>query len=78
MDKKTHSVTRENLLARFPNPFRMVNYAIELAKDMVATGRAPRVKVPVQNVAYVILEEIATGQDKLEDLTVTSTEEEEK
>lgn len=59
-------LTTENLKKEFKNPFRLVNYAIDLAKDMIRSDRPCRVHTPIQNRAYQILLEIAEKKDYFE------------
>ncbi len=67
MDKKSN-LTNEKVSAKFKSQFDLVGYAIELVNNMVKSGRAPRVKMEVQNPAVVALEEIVQGKDILDDL----------
>jgi|GEM_PF-1648927 len=62
------NLTNEKIKERFDNPFKMVNYAIELAGQLVRTGRGPRVKIDNQNPAVQVIAEISEGRDFLIDL----------
>jgi len=68
--------TREEFLKKYPNPFKLVNYAIDQARDMVISGRPSRIVTKVRNPAYIVLEEIAQGKDKLEDIPQEEEQEE--
>ena len=48
---------------KFKNNFELVNYAIQLAENMIHTGRDARVKSDTQNRAMLILQEINEGKD---------------
>lgn len=56
-------LTTEQMAKRFKSPFDLVNYAIELAKNAIATGRAMQITTDVQNLAQLILLEILNYQD---------------
>lgn len=60
-------LTNERLKKRFASQFDLVNYAIKLAAQMIQSGRAPRVKTDVQNVALLILQELIAGRDQFDD-----------
>lgn len=60
-------LTTEQMAKRFKSPFDLVNYAIELAKNAIATGRAMQVTDDVQNLAQQILLEILNYQDTFDD-----------
>jgi len=60
--------TNEQLKKRFSNNFELVNYAIDLAENMLASGRDPRVRIPIKNTAYVVLEEIAQEKDRMDEI----------
>lgn len=69
MDRKGKVLlTNEAIRGKFPSSFELVNYAIELAVNMIHTGRESRVKSEVQNRALVILEEIHAGKDHFDDI----------
>jgi len=72
MDKKgkTH-LTNEEVTKKFKSSFDLVNYAIQLAENMIHTGRDARVKSDVQNRAMLILEEIEEGKDKFDEIDIT-------
>jgi hypothetical protein len=61
-------LTNEKLSKKFVNQFDLVNYAISLADNMIRSGRAPRVKVDVDNPVIQILAEIEQGKDYLEEI----------
>lgn len=64
MKKKVRShLTSERLRKRFTSQFDLVNYAIQIAENVVSTGRDVNVKTEVQNPAYNILEEIALHKE---------------
>jgi hypothetical protein len=63
MEKKNVSLTNEVLAKKFKNNFELVNYAIQLAENMIHTGRDARVKSDMQNRAMLILQEINEGKD---------------
>ena len=67
MDLKNY-ITNEKIKKKFVSQFDLVNYAIRLAGNMVATGREPRVKIDSQNRALQILSEILQGQDVFDDI----------
>lgn len=71
-----NSLTIELLGKKFDSHFELVNYAIELAKNMVVSGRECRVPTKVQNPAYWVLLEIASGKDQLDDIIVEDEQEE--
>lgn len=56
-------LTTQYLGSRFSNPFDLVNYAIKLAHNKIASGRDTRIETLIQNQAYQILEEVAQGKD---------------
>lgn len=62
------SLTNEKLGKKFKNQFELVAYAIRLAENMIRTGRGPRVKTDVQNLAMQILEEIYGGYDQFDEI----------
>ena len=62
------SLTNEKLGKKFTNPFDLINYAIGIAKDMMVTGRDPRVKTDIRNRAVQVLMEIEQGKEKLEEV----------
>ena len=45
-------LTGERLRKRFKSQFDLVLYAIKVAKNVVATGREPRVNNDIQNLPY--------------------------
>lgn len=63
-------LTNEELRKKFKSQFELVKYAITLAENMIHTGREPRVKTEVTNRAMQILEEIAMGRDKFDEIIV--------
>ena len=62
-------LTREDFLKKYPNPFELVSHAIGMVRDMVVSGRGPRVEVDNKNPAYIVLQEIAQGKDKIEEIS---------
>ncbi len=62
------TLTNEKLSKKFVNQFDLVNYAISLADNMIKSGRAPRVKVDVDNPVIQVLAEIEQGKDYLEEI----------
>lgn len=67
-------LTNEKLLTgRFKNQFELVNYAIKLAENMIKSGRDTRVKTDINNRAYQILQEIAAGVDRFDDVVVSQS-----
>jgi DNA-directed RNA polymerase subunit omega len=74
MDKKTKiQFTNENLSKKFKNNFELVNYAIQLAENMIKTGRDTRVRSDLQNRAMLILEEINEGKDQFDEIQETTS-----
>lgn len=63
-------LTNEKLRKKFKSQFDLVRYAISLAENMILTGRETRIKTDVQNRAMQILEEIALGKDKFDEIPV--------
>lgn len=69
MDKKNKATfTNEALSKKFKSNFELVNYAIQLAENMIKTGRDARVRSEVQNRAMLILEEISEGKDQFDEV----------
>ena len=63
------NLTNEQIKRKFKSSFELVNYAIELAEEMIISGREPRVKSDnMQNKALLILDEIYAGKDRLEEI----------
>jgi hypothetical protein len=60
--------TNEKLAKKFKSQFDLVNYAIKLAENMIKSGRASRVRTPIQNRAFQILAEINIGLDRFDDI----------
>ena len=58
-------LTTELLKKRFSDrgAFDLVNYAIDVARNMVLTGRETTVSTDVMNQAYQVLEEIASNRE---------------
>ena len=71
-----NSLTIEPLGKKFDSHFELVNYAIELAKNMVMSGRECRVNTDVQNPAHWVLLEIDAGKDELDDIAGEGEQEE--
>lgn len=69
MEKKVKiHLTNEEIRKKFKNNFDLVNYAIQLAENMVKTGRDSRVKSDIQNRAMLIIEEIREGKDLFDEI----------
>lgn len=62
-------LTTQYLGDRFSNPFDLVNHAIKLARNKIASGRSPRVDTTVRNEAYIVLAEIAQKKDFFDDIS---------
>jgi hypothetical protein len=69
---KVH-LTNEDVTGKFKSSFELVNYAIQLAENMIRTGRDARVKSEIQNRAMLILEEIHEGKDQFDEIQVTTS-----
>lgn len=67
-------ITNEDLGKKFTNLFDLVNYAILLSENIILTGRAPRVRMDVQNPALLALEEINKGVDRFEEVIIKPKE----
>jgi hypothetical protein len=72
VSKKKH-FTNEHLAKKFKSNFDLVSYAIQLAENMIKTGRDARVKSEVQNKAMLVLEEISEGKDVFDEISVGSS-----
>lgn len=73
MDKKAKiHLTNEEITKKFKSSFELVNYAIQLAENMIKTGRDARVKSDVQNRAMLILEEIHEGKDQFDEIQTSA------
>ena len=72
MEKKGY-LTNENIAKKFKSNFELVSYAIQLAENMIHTGRDARVKAETQNRAMLILEEISQGKDQFDQIGVSGT-----
>lgn len=75
MEKKT--LTNEHLRERFTNQFDLVNYAIQLAENMIHSGREPLVRSDKQNKAFLILEEIRQRKDMFKEVEIGKSTESE-
>lgn len=62
------TLTNEQLLKRFKNQFELVRYAISLAENTVQSGREPDVYTDSQNVAFMILAEIAANKEQFAEI----------
>lgn len=61
--------TNESLSKKFKNNFDLVNYAITLAKNMIASGRGTRaLHSKTDNRATQILDEIDQGRDVFDEI----------
>jgi hypothetical protein len=67
------SLTNELLNQRFGSQFDLVRHAIKLAENKVRVGR-DQTYPSIENVATEVLEEIASGQDRLEDIIAKEDE----
>lgn len=67
MDLKDH-LTNEKVSKKFKSQFELVNYAIELAANMIHTGRDSRVKIDSQNRAMHVLTEIIQDKDRFDEI----------
>ncbi len=54
-------LTNEILGAQFGNPFELVNYAIQMAKRMIALGHGIDGAPGIHNQAFQILQRLADG-----------------
>ena len=59
------SLTNEEIKKRFDSQFDLVNYLIDEAQKMIASGRAPRVEVHTDNVAVAVVAEVIAGKDQV-------------
>ncbi len=66
--KKT--LTNEKLQKRFSSLFELVNYAIDVAENMILTGREPNTETGVQNRAVQVLDEISKHKETFEEVSV--------
>jgi len=66
--------TNEKLSKKFKSNFELVLYAIQLAENMIKSGRDPRVRSHLQNRAMLILDEIIEGKDKLDEIVKVEVE----
>jgi hypothetical protein len=67
MDLKDY-LTNEKVAKKFKSQFEMVNYAIQLATNMIHTGRESRVKIDSQNRAMHVLTEILQDKDRFDEI----------
>jgi hypothetical protein len=65
--------TNEKLRKKFKSNFDLVNYAINLAKNMIDSGRKPRVEAPDKNRALLVLQEIREGKDQFDEIIKDSS-----
>lgn len=72
MEKKGQ-FTNESLARKFKSNFELVNYAIQLAENMIRSGRDARVKSDIQNRAMLVLQEINEGKDKFDEIIEART-----
>lgn len=70
-----NSLTTEPLSGKFNSSFKLVNYAIDLAKNMIQTGRDCRVGTSIKNPAFWVLLEISTGKDTFDEVAQGKQEE---
>lgn len=64
--KAKPQLTNEKISKKFRNQFDLVNYAIQIANEMVISGRKPRVKSETENTALNVIAEIMSDKDKLD------------
>jgi DNA-directed RNA polymerase subunit omega len=64
-------LTHESIRQKFKSQFELVNYAIQMADQLIHSGRSPRVTIDNQNPAVIIIEEIEEGKDQFEDIFVS-------
>ena len=65
MKKQNSPLTHEYLSSKFASHFEMVNRSIELAHNLIVSGRRPFVSTRIENPAVVVLLEMTDGQDKM-------------
>jgi len=63
MSKFTINLTHEALQKRFDSQFELVNYAINLAKELIHSGHELPAHADVLNLAHQILEMITEHRD---------------
>ncbi|MDF2577130.1 MAG: hypothetical protein K0S74_614 [Chlamydiales bacterium] len=68
MTKDNQHLTTEHLSRRFDNVFDLVTHSIKVARNKIKAGRACRVNTNINNEACQVLEEVAVGQDFLEEI----------
>ncbi len=73
--KKNIQFTNEEITKKFKSKFELVNYAIKLAENMILTGRKSQVDESEQNPALNVIREIAEGKDKLEEIVIKKSQE---
>lgn len=73
MDKKVH-LTNEFLAKKYKNNFDLVLHAIQMAEQMIKSGRGPRVKTQTENKAMIVIEEIAEGRDSLDEIIANASD----
>ncbi len=66
--ERHENLTNESLNKKFGSQFELVNFAIHVAKDMIASERAPRVETDAQNPAHWVLEEIEEDKAYFDDI----------
>ncbi len=62
------TLTNEKLKTRFTSMFDLVNYAIDVAENMILTGREPNTFTGVQNRAVQVLDEIEKHKESFEEV----------
>jgi hypothetical protein len=67
-------LTNEELCGLFPNPFELVNHAINLAKRLIKSGHTIQSHPDMYNQASEILLVIVEQRDPLASATLTATE----
>ncbi len=74
MEQKKN-LTNEKMGEKFKSQFELVDHAIKVVNNLVKSGRAPRIKIEIQNPAVIALEEINQGRDVFEDIPVMTVHE---
>ncbi|MBT3394223.1 MAG: DNA-directed RNA polymerase subunit omega [Waddliaceae bacterium] len=70
-----NQLTVEKLRKKFKSSFDLVSYSIKLTKNIIDTGRRPRVTIKSDNPARIALEEIAAGVDTFEEVVEEQADE---
>lgn len=67
-------LTNEKIKKEFDSQFDMVNYMIHQARDMIKTGRGPRVPTDSDNIAVNTIKECALGKNRFEEPEIIEKE----